>query len=199
MKKVAVALCAAMFVLTGCGGGDDGGEGGDSGDAGASQEDSETTEAKENIKTSLQEQGTEAFGGVSLSDEQAGCMADGLVDGVGVEKLQEYKLVDADLQWTAGDGPATDLAAGDADAVAGVVTDCIDFQEVFEEQINSESETQLTQEQADCLGDALTDDVVRDALSAQLQGQSGDPTEELTGALMGCVMGDMGEMASPSE
>jgi len=196
MKKVAAAVCAAMFVLTGCGGGDD--EGGGGGGE-ASQEDSQTSEAKENIKSSLKEQGTDAFGGVSLSDEQAGCMADGVVDEVGVEKLQEYKLVDADLQWTGGEGEAAKLSADDADSVAGVVTDCIDFQKVFEDQINSESETQLTQEQADCLGDALTDDVVRDALSAQLQGESSDPTEELTGALMGCVMGDMGEMASPSE
>ena len=116
MKKTVAVLCTAMFALTSCGGGDD-------------------AEAKENIKASLLEDGAD-LAGTKVTDEQAGCVSDGMVDDVGVEKLQEYKLLDDEFKIRE-DAQPTDMEAGDAEALAAVFTDCVDMEKLFEEQFSS--------------------------------------------------------------
>jgi hypothetical protein len=171
MKKVAAAACAAMFLLAGCGGGDD-------------------DKAKENIKSSILKSDADVAAGAKLTDEQAECFSDGIVDEVGVEKLQEYELINEDLEIIE-DADPKDMSEDDAKAMAGVMTDCVDLTKLIEEQMAS-SDTELTEEQQSCISDAIDEDAIEKGLAASFQGKTDNPMEEMTGALMGSVMGDMG-------
>ncbi|HET6561819.1 MAG TPA: hypothetical protein VFG72_08085 [Marmoricola sp.] len=169
MKKTLAVLCAAMFALTACGGGDD-------------------DKAKENIKASLLEEDTD-LAGTKVTDEQAGCVSDGMVDEVGVDKLQEYKLLDDDLKIRK-DAEGVEMAKDDAEALAKVFVDCVDMEKVFEEQFTSGAAAeQLTDEQQKCLTDAVDADVIEDALAATFQGEEADPTAGIQSDLMACMTG----------
>jgi hypothetical protein len=187
MKKTAAALCSAMLMLTACGGGDDGSE--PEGQASVSSEDAK---AKESIKASVLAESTEVVGDTALTDEQAGCFADGLVDEVGVEKLQEYKLIDENYEMTE-DAEPTDMSKADAEATASVITGCVDVKALIEEQIDQGAGTELTEEQASCISDAIDEEAIEAGLAAEFQGNEGDnPLEESMGDLMACVMGGVG-------
>ncbi len=169
MTKTAAVLCAAMFALTACGGGDD-------------------TEAKENIKASLLEEDAD-LAGAKVTEEQAGCVSDGMVDEVGVDKLQEYELLDDELNIRKDAGEVT-MEKGDAEALAGVFVDCVDMEKVFEEQFaTGAAAEQLSDEQQQCLKDAVDSDVIEEALAATFQGEEADPTAGLQSDLMACVTG----------
>jgi hypothetical protein len=167
VKKTVAVLCAAMFALTACGGGDD-------------------AEAKENIKASLLEEGGN-LAGTEVTDEQAGCVSDGMVDEVGVDKLQEYKLLDEEYNIRK-DAQPTDMEEGDATALARVFTDCVDMEALFEEQFSSgPMADQLTDEQQECLKNAVDAEVIESALAATFQGKEADPTAGIQDDLMACV------------
>ena len=169
MKKTVAVLCAAMFALTACGGGDD-------------------AEAKENIKASLLEQGGN-LAGTEVTEEQAGCVSDGMVDEVGVDKLQEYKLLDEEFKISE-DAQPTDMEKGDAEALAAVFTGCVDMEKLFEEQFSSGAMAdQLTEKQQNCLRDAVDADVIESALADTFQGKEADPTAGIQADLMACVGG----------
>ena len=175
MKKLAAAACAAMFLLTACGGGDD-------------------DKAKENIKASLLEEESSVVGDTKLTEEQADCFSDGIVDEIGVDKLKEYKLLNDDLEIIEEADP-TDMSKDDAESMAGVMTECVDMVKLIEEQMAS-SGTELTDEQQECISDAIDEDAIEKGLAASFQGETENPMEEMTGAMMACVMGDM---ETPSE
>jgi hypothetical protein len=173
VTKTAAALCAALFALTACGGGASGGG------------DDET--ARENIKASLLDRGA-ALAGTEVTDKQAGCISDGMVDEVGVDKLQDYELLDEELKIREEAEPK-DMEKGDAEALAAVFVDCIDMEAMFEEQFASGAGAQLTEEQQTCLTDAIDGDVIEKALADTFQGKEADPTAELQGDIMACVTG----------
>jgi hypothetical protein len=176
VKKSVAVLCAAMFALTACGGGD------------GAEADPQSAEAKKNIKASLLKEGGN-LAGTEVTDEQAGCVSDGMVDEVGVDKLKEYKLLDADLKISE-DAQPTDMEKGDAEALAGVFTDCVDMEKLFEEQFTSgPMADQLTKEQQDCLTDAVDGEVIESALADTFQGKQADPTAGIQADLMACVGG----------
>jgi hypothetical protein len=167
MKRSAAALCVALFLLTGCGSGED-------------------DDAKENIKTSLLEEESSVVGDTQLTEEQAECFSDGIVDEVGVDKLQEYEILNEDLEIIENAEP-TDMSKDDAEAMAGVMTDCVNMTELIEEQIAS-SDSELTEEQQSCITDAIDEDAIEEGLAASFQGETDNPMGEMTGALMECVM-----------
>jgi hypothetical protein len=167
MKRSAAALCVALFLLTGCGGGED-------------------DDAKANIKASLLEEDSSVVADTQLTDEQAECFSDGIVDEVGVDKLQEYELLNEDLEIIKDANP-TDMSKDDANAMAGVMTGCVDMTKLIEEQIAA-SGSELTDEQKSCITDAIDEDAIEEGLAASFQGETENPMEEMTGALMQCVM-----------
>jgi hypothetical protein len=172
MMKMAAVLCAAVLTLTACGNGDD-------------------DKAKENIKSAvLEDEGTGLTGGTKPTEEQATCISDGMVDDVGVEKLQEYKLLDKDLKINDEANP-TDMEEGDADALAGVFVDCIDVEEMFAAQFGS-GEKELPAEAQDCIKDAIDEDAMKDGLSASFQGKEDEGFAKMQEEMMTCVMGDLG-------
>jgi hypothetical protein len=171
MKKMAAVLCAAVLTLSACGNGDD-------------------DKAKENIKSAvLEDEGTELTSGTKPTEEQADCISDGMVDDVGVEKLQEYELLNDDLEIN-DDANPTDMDEGDADALAGVFVDCIDVEEMFASQFGS-GEEELPAEAQDCITEAIDEDAMKDGLSASFQGKEDEAFQSMQEEMMACVMGEM--------
>lgn len=169
MKKTVATLSVLLLTLTACGGG----------------EDEET--AKKNLRASFTENDTIG----EATEEQANCMADGMVDELGVETLQEYKILDDDLKVNEDPGDV-EMSEDDANKAADVVVGCVDVAEMITEQMASGDDS-LTDEQAECIKDAIDEDVMRDMLAAEFQGKESDGMDEMTGALMKCVMGDLGQ------
>jgi mevalonate kinase len=187
MRKTAAVLCAALLALTACGGDET------SEPQAENTVSAEDTKAKENIKASVLDNATEVVGGASLTEEQAECFADGLVDDVGVEKLQEYKLIDENYEMSENAQP-TNMSQEDAEATAAVVTGCVDVKGLVQDQINSDAGQQLTEEQAACITDAIDEEKVEAGLAATFQGLEGkeNPLEDSMGDLLACVMGGSG-------
>ncbi len=182
MKKYAVVLAASVLALTACSSGDSADTSASGGDADAQ------TQAKADIKASILDQGGD-FGGTTLDDEQAGCVADGLVDGVGVDKLREYDIVDSDNHLVADANP-TDLDAADADALASTFVDCVDVSSLFTAGMGAAAE-QLDDEQRQCISDAMDGDAIQAALSDSFQGKEPD-TSAMQKGLMTCLSGMLG-------
>lgn len=171
MKKTAAVLCAAVLTLSACGNGDD-------------------EKAKENIKTAvLEEEGTDLTGGTEPTEEQAECISDGMVDDVGVDKLQEYDLLDENLEINE-DAQPTDMAEEDADALANVFVECIDIDEMFASQFGA-GEQELPAEAQECIKDAIDEEAMKDGLSASFQGEQDEGFAAMQEEMMGCVMGQL--------
>jgi hypothetical protein len=168
MKKTAAVLCAALMTLSACGNGDD-------------------DKARENIKAAVLEDETDLTGGAKPTEEQADCIANGMVDDVGVDTLQEYDLLNDNLEIN-DDADPTDMKAEDADALAGVFVDCIDVEEMFAAQFDS-SEQELTDDQKSCITDAIDEEAMKDGLSASFQGEEDEGFTAMQEEMMGCVMG----------
>ena len=169
MRKISAVLCAVLLMsLAACGNSDD-------------------DTAKANIKASVLKDSSGVAGGSKLTEAQAQCFADGMVDDVGVDKMQKYKLLDDNLKIIK-DASPTNMSAGDADATAGVITKCVDLKKLITDQINSSTQTKLTDTQSKCISDAINEDAIRKGLSASFQGKSDNPMSDMQGALMKCVM-----------
>ncbi len=150
----------------------------------------EESEARDSIKASLLD--NPDLAGTELTDEEAGCVSDGMVDDLGVEKLQEYKLLDSDGE-VIEDAEPDDFAAEDADALADTIVGCVDVEELLNERMGATMD-QMTDEQASCITEAFDEGTIKDIISAGFQGK--DATSALPGDLqekvMGCVGGATG-------
>ena len=175
MKRTTAMLCAALLTLTACG--ESGGGGGD-----------EDEKAKKNIKDTILKDGDSVTGGAKPSEEQAGCMADGMVDEVGVEKLQEYKILDKDLKIIE-EADTADMEKGDAEALASVIVDCVDMPKLIENQVSQSTQTKLTAKQKSCIGDAIDEETIEAGLAASFQGKKEDnPMQKMQGDMMKCFI-----------
>lgn len=145
MDKLAAAAASALLALgvSGCGG----------------QED----EAKASMSDSFQQQDV---GGIGVDQEQADCMADGIVDGVGVEQLQEYDILDDDGRVNE-DLEDAQLEEQDADTVSAALVDCIGAETIVEEQVVQD---EMTGPQKDCVRDAVGEESLKGLISAGFQG-----------------------------
>jgi hypothetical protein len=168
MTKTIAALCAVLLTLTACGGGDD--------------------EAKENIKDSLLENGGD-FAGTELTEEEATCLSDGMVDEIGTDQLQELGLLDEDNN-VVEDAQPDDLGKEDADALAGTIVDCVDVQELMAEQMGPMME-QMDKQQQECITEAFDDETIIALISSSFQGEEPD-TAGLQETVMECVGPDAG-------
>lgn len=173
MRKTLAVVCVALLAL---------------GTLGACGENDEET-AKANIQEGVLTDDS-ASGGAPLSEDQAECFADGMVDKLGVEKLQDYGLLDDDLGFV-GDANPTDMSADDAEAAAGVLTDCVDFGDLLRSQLEEQGDVKLTDAQLDCITDTIDEKAIREGLAAVFQGQDEDdnPLADSMGDLMTCLTG----------
>lgn len=164
MTKTLALLFAALLTLTACGGGED--------------------EAKDNIRSSLLE--NDELAGTAVTDDEATCLADGMVDEIGTEKLQEIGLLDEDNN-VVEEAQPDDLDEADADKLAGTIVACVDVQELMNEQMGPMME-QMDETQQECITDAFDDDTIIALISSSFQGEEPD-TAALQEAVMECVGG----------
>ena len=164
MRTTTVALfCAISLSLTGCGAGDE-------------------DKAKESIKSNILK---EDLGGTDVSEEDATCLSDGLVDEVGTEKLQEYGLLNEDLE-AQDDVTDVQMDEADADAVATVFVDCVDAEQMIEDQFAGNLEG-LPEEQKQCVLDVIDEEKVKDIMSATFQGDTAGMQQLLQEDLAECL------------
>jgi hypothetical protein len=177
VKRLITLIAALLMTVTACGGGDD------SADANT---------AKSNISDSLMEG---AGGDDSVFDQDAAdCFGDKVVDEVGVEKLQEYGVLDDDLS-VRDDISDTKMSEDDAGKAADAFTDCVDFEEFFEATFAGDDETD--QEVVDCLREAIDEDRFHDIMKAGFAGDQQAAQEAMEPA-MKCMMSELpSETPSP--
>lgn len=106
-------------------------------------------------------------GAFSFEQEQADCIGKGMVDEIGVDQMQEIGLLNEDLE--AEDSPdGVEMNKEDAEVTADVFMECVDIGDLLQEQMELGD---LPAETADCIDEALSDDVVREFLAAAFQGE----------------------------
>jgi hypothetical protein len=156
-------LLATSGLLTGCGANDD-----------------ET--ATKNIKASILK---ENVAGAKLTDKQAGCLANDIVDKIGVDQLKKYGLLNDKLKVNS---KLTDvkLKKKDADSMAGAFTGCVDAEGLIEKQF-SQAASGMSDKQQQCIKDVLTKSKVEEILSLTFQGKSAEIQNDLRGDLVKCI------------
>ena len=154
MKKTVVLLAALMLALAGCGGssGDD-------------------KKAAENISKSIREDSD------AISQKDADCFAEKVVDNVGVDSLKKYGVLDDDLA-VKDDVENVKMSEDDAEGAADAFTDCIDFDKFFSEALGDD----LGDEVVDCLKEAINEDKYHDLMKATFQGDQAAATEAMSDA-----------------
>jgi hypothetical protein len=180
MKKMAAVLCAAALMLSACGNSDDE----------KAKANSDDAKAKANIKSAVLDDQTNMTGTTKPTEKQADCIADGMVDDVGVDTLQKYGLLDDDLKIDDKADP-TNMSPDDADALAGVFVDCIDVQQMFASQFGSGTD-KLPAAQQKCITDAIDEDAMKSGLSASFQGKEDEGFAAMQKKMTDCVMGSLG-------
>jgi hypothetical protein len=175
-KTLAVTAAALCFALAGCGG--DGGSGGGSDNA-------DEEKASANLKAYFLEE-SEDTAGLEINDEEAGCVSDGVVDQIGIDQLQDYGLIDDELEVVEdADLDEEEVKPEDADSLAGTFVDCVDVKGLITKQMGELPGA--TQKQKDCISDALTDEALTDMLSQVFQGDEDAATKKLQSEMMACV------------
>lgn len=175
-----LVILPAALVLASCGGGGDG----------------KSEEAKpyvDAMSTSMTEE--DSFPG---DEKQATCFSEGFVDIVGIDKVKkmgtpkEFAEDNTNMEFD-----DLDLTRDQGEKLYDQFGECdMDMREMLLAEVDDED---TTDEVKACLEEELTDDIVKDFfVTTMLDGEEALETSpagsKLTQALMGCMMGDMGEM-----
>lgn len=122
-----------------------------------------------------------------LDEEQADCIAGDMVDGIGVDQLEEYGILDED--GSVDENAETNaLSKDDARIMVDAMFDCTDVMATVEEQLAAAAGGQ-SQEVQECLEEALTEDLVRETLVASFSGNEQEAQQKMTAPLTECVTG----------
>lgn len=160
MKVRTIGATAALVLLLGaCGGSDD-------------------EAASKAISDSIMDSNNSTF---EVTQEQADCVGDGMVDGIGTEKLVDYGVITEDIE--ASDGlDSVKMTEDDAGSAADVMQDCADIKEIFTSAMG-----ELPEEAQTCIEEKLTDDVLHDFLVAVFMDDQDAGTQSMLGALTECT------------
>lgn len=138
--KRSIALPGVLLLaLTACGGGGD------------------DSEASENIAASIQQDS-------SISEEDADCFAENVVDSVGVDQLKEIGILNDDLE-VEGNLDEADLSPQDAEKAAEAFTGCIDIDIVLEEAFAGAGDEAIA-----CVKEKIDEDAYQDLMTATFAG-----------------------------
>ena len=170
MKRLVLSvLLGSSLLLGGCGGGED-------------------AEAKEEISTYLMDQ-QEGQQMIDLEQEEADCISEGMVDGIGVDRLKEYNFLDED--GTVNENPTEpEMSNEDAETMVDAMFDCTDVMDTMQNEL-ADSMGEQSPEVKECFDEALTEERVRALLVATFSGNQDAATQELTAPLMKCAMGGL--------
>ncbi len=177
-RFLVIAVAGAML-LGACGGDDDAGSGGGS--------DSDAEAYVDAVAASIRED-EEA---PSISDEQATCMAEALVDVVGADTLKDAEVTPAEFADTS-DFTSLDVDVPDdaADRLGADLRDCDlagPIKDGLVDSFTSNLRSDLPDEAARCLGDHLDDEGATDGLAATfIDGSDEHLRDLLTSAVGAC-------------
>lgn len=162
MRILSTLVCALLLLpLAACGNGDE-------------------EKAKKAISAMMRDEGT---AGQKLSQKEADCVGEQLVDNVGVEKLQEYDLLTEDLKGNKDTGDDIKMSKKDAGAAASALVDCVDLVKAVTESAG----TQFNAAQKKCLEDTITKTLLRDMFTELFQGESDAATKAILTPMMKCA------------
>ena len=161
-RSILAAVLASALVLSGCGADED-------------------EEAKTAISDYLMKQQDNAQM-ISLQQEEADCISDGMVDGIGVDQLKEYGFLKEDGSVNQS-VETPEMSKEDAKTMVGSMFDCTDVMTTMREQL-SKSMGEQPAEVKECFDEALTEEAVRAMLVANLSGDQEKAGQELIGPLM---------------
>lgn len=125
--------------------------------------------------------------GLSLSSSQANCIASGVVDGIGTQKLQSYGLLTSDNKVTDTNLTDAKLSTADATTTVNIMFGCASdtLQAALKSTIDGETGSLSTTQQA-CVDGMVTVDSLKPILIAQLSGQP-DSTASLISKVQTCM------------
>jgi hypothetical protein len=117
-----------------------------------------------------------------VTQEQADCLGDGMVDEIGTDQLVEYGLITEDMKQSEGID-SVEMSDADAESAAGVMQECADIKKIFTDAMG----TGMPEEAATCVDEKLTDEVINDFLVAVFQNDQEAGTQGLMTALQECM------------
>lgn len=117
-----------------------------------------------------------------VTQEQADCLGEGMVDEIGTDQLVEYGIITEDLEQSDGID-SVKMSQSDAESAAGVMQDCADIKKIFTDQLGDS----LPEEAATCIDENLSDEVLNEFLVAVFMDDQEAGTQSLMGALQECL------------
>lgn len=135
--------------------------------------------ASKAIAAGIMDSNDETF---KVTQEQADCLGDGMVDEIGTDQLVEYGLITEDMKENEGID-SVKMNESDAQSAADVMQDCADIKKIFTEAMG----TGMPEEAAACVDEKLTDDVLNEFLVAIFMDDQEAGQQSLMGALQECM------------
>ncbi len=170
-RTILVSVLASLLVLGAC--------------SGTGEED----EAKTAISGYLMQQQKDKQM-ITLDKGEADCIAGGMVDGIGVDQLQEYGFLTED--GTVDKNAKTpDMSEKDSEVMVDAMFDCTDVMDTMRSQLAGAMGS-ATPEMQQCFEDALSEEMVRGVLVATFSGDQEKAQRELMGPLGDCLTAGSG-------
>ena len=134
--------------------------------------------ASKAIADSIMDSNDETF---EVTQEQADCVGDGMVEDIGADQLVEYGIITVDNK--ASDGiESVKMSEDDAQAAADTMQDCADIKEIFTGAMG-----ELPEEAKTCIDEKLTDEVLNEFLVSVFMDDQEAGTQNLMTALTECM------------
>jgi hypothetical protein len=175
MKKILAALAAAVLALTlsSCGGNDD----------------AKASKAISDQMMASQKSSSGASQLLSLKQKEADCIGDGMVDKIGTDQLQEYKILTKDSK-TNEDITGVKMSKDDAKATTDVFFDCTDIPAMMQKAM--ESAGQIPDEMKDCVNKQMSEENLRPFFEMVFSGQQEQAQQGLIKKMTACASGSGG-------
>lgn len=124
---------------------------------------------------------------IALEESEADCIAGDMVDGIGVDKLEEYGFLTEEGTVNE-NATAPEMSRDDAETMVDSMFGCTEVMDTMENEL-ARSMGEQTAETRKCFAEALTEEAVRGLLVATFSGDDEQAGKELMGPLMKCAMG----------
>lgn len=122
---------------------------------------------------------------LALDQEQADCVGQGMVEKVGTDQLVEYGILNKDLEYGELEVGGIKMSEADAAATADVFVDCVGTD--FVGNLLQTEASALPDAARECIEEKLTDDVMRELLTASFEGDQVAAAKAMS-PLMACTM-----------
>ena len=119
-----------------------------------------------------------------VSKKEADCIGEKMVDKIGVEQLQKYKLLTKDLK-VDDNLDSIKMNKDDANSAAESISDCADAEKLMEKVLTGGAGGNEAAKK--CITDFLTEDVVQKLLAASFAGDQKAATDLVQKPMMECA------------